>query len=83
MITTIVTFNNVENFRSMRDFYKKFPSRFYICSNCGYVNNNPYNCQKCSWRADGLFKTMGSGYRYSLENSSEVYEIFKPIELER
>lgn len=72
-----------EVFERTRDFYKKFPSRFYICSNCGYMNNSKYTCQKCGWRTDGLFQTMGKGYKYTIKSTGITEEIFKPIELEK
>jgi len=72
----------IHNFDSKREFYKEFPSRFYICSNCGYMNNSKIFCQKCGWRADGLLKTWGKGYKYEI-TGEKVQEIFKPIELEK
>lgn len=73
----------IDEFRTEREFYQKFPSRFYICSNCGYMNDNQYTCQKCGWRSDGLLKTMDKGYKYKILETNKVYEIFKPIELEK
>lgn len=73
----------IDELENSREFNNKFPSKFYICSNCGYMTNNPYTCQKCKWRADGLFKTMGNGYKFKFKNSPEIHEIFKSIELER
>lgn len=70
-------------FRTIRDFYKKFPSGFYICSNCGYMTNDRYTCPKCGWRADGLFKTMGNGLMYTITDNNITDEIYKPIELEK
>lgn len=72
-----------ETFRTQREFNNKYPSKFYICSNCGYMNANKYTCQRCGWRADGLFKTMGKGYKYKILETGKEYEIFKPIELEK
>lgn len=71
----------IDEFESMREFYKRFPSGFYVCSNCGYMNGNAYTCSKCGWRADGLLKTMNNGYRFKLKGSNTVEEIFIPIEL--
>ena len=72
-----------EVFKNLREFYNKYPSRFYICTNCGYMNPNKYTCQKCGWRADGLLKTMGKGYKYKILTTGKEYEIFIPIELEK
>lgn len=71
----------IETFETIRDFYRKFPKKFYICSNCGYLNESAYTCQKCGWRADGLFKTMDKGYKYTIKSTGITEEIFKPIEL--
>lgn len=73
--------DEIEIFETIRDFYKKFPRKFYICSNCGYLNNDAYTCKNCGWRANGLFKTMGKGYKYTIQADEQTYEIFKPIEI--
>lgn len=74
--------NTIKNsFKSIREFYQKFPSGFYICTECGYMNANAYTCSRCGFRADGLFKTMDKGYKYHLEDSDTDYEIFIPLEL--
>ena len=70
-------------FKNEREFYKQFPSGFFICSNCGYMNNSKYRCIRCGYRADGLFKTMGKGFKYKITDTNKIYEIFKPIELEK
>ena len=36
---------------------------------------------KCGWRADGLLKTWGKGYKYTIEDEGITEEIFTPIEL--
>ena len=73
----------MDEYRTEREFYQRFPSRFYICTNCGYMNASPYNCQRCGWRADGLLKTMDKGYKYAIVKTGEIKEIFKPIEVFR
>ena len=47
------------------------------------MNPDPYNCQRCGWRADGLLKTMDKGYKYAITKTGEIKEIFRPIELEK
>lgn len=71
----------VEVFETEREFWKRFPSKFYICSNCGYMTNNDTTCEICGWRADGLFKTMNKGYKFTIKEKQLTREIFKPIEL--
>ncbi len=70
-----------EEFKSLREFNNKFPSKLYICCNCGTLSDDKYNCRKCGWRADGLFKTSERGYKYKIISENITDEIFKPIEL--
>lgn len=69
-------------FETLRDFNNKFPSKLYICCNCGQLLANPIICLKCGFRADGLFKTMDKGYKFRIGDGEEI-EIFKPLELLR
>lgn len=74
----------IEVFETQREFNNKFPSGIYICSNCGKMTPYKYYCMYCGSRADGLFKTFNKGYKYIIkEVSSEVQEIFQPIEIRR
>lgn len=70
-----------EEFETERDFKRKYQSNMYVCSNCHTLINDKYTCPNCGWRSDGLFKTMGKGYRYSIKQTGKTEEIFKPIEL--
>lgn len=70
-----------EEFNSLREFNNKYPSKFYICSNCNQLIDDKYYCRNCGWRADGLLKTWDKGYKYKLLDSGRVEEIFKPMEL--
>lgn len=71
-----------EIFETEREFNNKYPSKLYICSNCNKLTPNKLICINCGWRADGLFKTNGQGYKYIIkEISSEEKEIFKPVEI--
>lgn len=70
-----------ETFKSKTNFYEKYPSKLYICSFCGTLSQDRYQCSKCGFRADGLFKTMDKGYQYTIEETGETEEIFKPLEL--
>ena len=74
---------NNEIFKSQREFNNRFPSKYYICSKCGTLTDNKYTCEKCGWRADGLLKTWGKGYKYTILETGITEEIFKPIELEK
>lgn len=70
-----------ETFNTQREFNNRFPTKMYICSNCGELTDDKYNCSKCNWRADGLLKTWNKGYRYTILETGITEEIFKPIEL--
>lgn len=69
-----------EIFETKRDFFKKYPSKTYICSNCGNPSKNALFCKKCGWRADGLLKTFNNGYILEIKELNLKKEIFKPIE---
>ena len=69
-------------FKNERDFFRKYQSKFYICSKCGYMQPSKFTCQKCGWRADGLLKTWGKGYKFKILDTMREYEIFKPLEKE-
>ena len=73
----------LEVFKTYREFFQKYPSRMYLCSCCGYMTNNRFNCPRCGYRADGLLKTMEKGLRYRIESLNREEEIFKPVELEK
>jgi len=71
----------IEVFETQREFNNKFPSKFYICSCCGKIVIDKYTCNYCGWRADGLFKTFGKGYKFIIkEQGADIQEIFKPVE---
>ena len=70
-----------DRFKTIREFNNKYPSKFYICALCGKLIQDKYLCPYCGFRADGLFKTMGNGYQFIIEEeSNQLQEIFKPIE---
>lgn len=70
-----------EIFQTKREFNKKFPSKLYICCNCGTLTNDKYICPKCGWLAYGLFQTDNKGYKYTILEENLTEEIFKPIEI--
>ncbi|MCD7740159.1 MAG: hypothetical protein LUH11_02295 [Candidatus Gastranaerophilales bacterium] len=72
-----------EKFETIREFNKKFPSKMYICSNCGQLTDDRYTCAQCGWRADGLLKTLDKGYKYTIAEKEITEEIFRPIEMEK
>lgn len=43
-------------FNSEREFYNKYPSRLYVCSECNRLSPNPYFCWECGEQANKLIK---------------------------
>ena len=89
-IADVIIFENAKEFREC------FPSRRYVCPGCDGISTNMTVCdsgkpmnnsEPCDWKAFGLFGTLGKGFRFLVKEGflekSVVYEIFKPIELER
>lgn len=69
-----------EEFETVRDFYKKFPSKLYICSRCGRTTTNPYQCTNCD-NQNNNFLFSGNTYTYSIKETGKEEQIFRPIEL--
>lgn len=45
---------------------------------------NPFHCTECGQQANGLFKELNSTFKYIIkEESTEMSEIFIPIELQQ
>lgn len=80
------------------DFFKKFPSKKFICPNCKGISTDPNTCnsgamvnlingnkkkEKCNWCSGGLFGTCGEGIHIYLKDDLRIIEIFKPIELDK
>lgn len=68
-------------FKTEREFKKKFPSGLFVCSNCKKLVQDKKTCNWCGWRADGLFKTWGKGFKYAIEDINQSDEIFAPVEI--
>lgn len=69
-----------EKFNTELEFKNKYPSGLYICSNCRTMTTSSVYCPNCNWSANGLFRTMGNGYIYSIADGEPI-EIFQPIEM--
>ena len=68
----------MDEFENERDFYNKYPSRLYLCSECNRLSPNPYFCWECGEQANKLIKKKGI-YEYKINDNK--YQIFIPIEL--
>ena len=72
----------IDYFKTRREFNNKFPGKLYICSKCGNLTPDAYYCEECRTQANGIFKDLDNTYKFIIEEESdEVQEIFKPIEL--
>ena len=76
-----------------------FPSGKFVCPNCKGISTDCSTCNSglivdngiannglpCDWKAWGLFRTMGRGYRFVVKeeflNRPVVHEVFMPLEL--
>lgn len=71
-----------EEFETIRDFNRKFPSKLYICPSCRKMTPNPYKCINCGMQATNLL-FANETYTYKILETNTVQQIFKPIELEK
>ena len=71
-----------EEFETIRDFNKKFPSKFYICSRCSNTSTNPYQCTHCGNQSNSFFFSEKT-YTYTIKETGKTEQIFRPIELEK
>lgn len=71
-----------EEFATLREFNKKFPSKLYICSRCKSLVTDPYHCINCNNQSNSFLFTQNT-YSYSIQETGIKEVIFKPIELEK
>lgn len=71
-----------EEFETIRDFEKNFPSKMYICSRCGRITTNPRFCINCDNQSNN-FLFSDKTYTYKIVETGKTEQIFKPIELEK
>ena len=71
-----------EEFATLREFNKKFPSKLYICSRCESLVTDPYICIQCDNQSNN-FLYINDTYSYSIQEIGTTERIFKPIELEK
>lgn len=86
--------DGVKVFETQTDLLAAIPSRKFRCPACGDVSTNPYECnaparekgKKCDWKAYGLFRTAGKGFRFTIKEGfldhPKVDEIFMPLDFE-
>ena len=69
-----------EVFETQREFNNRFPTKMYICSRCGALTDNPYQCRQCFNQATN-FALTDKAYKYTILETGIKEEIFTPIEL--
>lgn len=72
----------VEIFETVREFNKKFPSKIYICSRCGNLTSNPYQCRSCDNQANN-FLLQDKTFSFKILETGVEKTIFIPIEKEK
>ncbi len=68
----------IEVFKSLRDFNKKFPRKIYKCTNCGTLTTDKYFCTRCKNQSNNFIYL---GYTYTILDTGITETIFTPIEL--
>lgn len=71
-----------EEFEAIRDFHKKYPGKLYICPRCGHSTPNPIICTSCELQSNS-FLYKDKIYTYTIKETGETAQIFKPIEMEK
>lgn len=71
-----------EEFATVRDFNKRFPSKLYICPRCKSLITDPYICIQCDNQNNNFLYTDNT-YSYSIKETGKTERIFKPLELEK
>ena len=71
-----------EEFETIRDFNRKFPSKIFICSRCQGMTQNPHQCTRCNNQSTNFLFTENT-YSYTIKEYGITETIFKPIELEK
>ncbi|OEU74056.1 MAG: hypothetical protein BA864_06915 [Desulfuromonadales bacterium C00003093] len=85
---------DVNVFDTVEQLRDKFPSGKFVCPNCGGISTDYSTCnsgrimankQPCDWKAWGLLRTFGKGYRFVVKDDflehPVVQEVFMPLEL--
>lgn len=70
---------DAEVFQTQREFNNKFPSKIYICSKCGSMTTNPYQCVTCESQSNN-FVYIENTYKYKILETNKEEVIFKPLE---
>lgn len=70
----------IEEFATLRDFKKRFPSKIYVCSRCGSLVTDPYFCINCNMQNTNFLYKQNT-YSYRIIEGNITNTIFKPIEV--
>ena len=68
------------NFETEREFNKKFPSGLYVCSLCGEISFDAYQCLNCGNQSNN-FALYDKTLEYLIKDKGIKNRIFLPAEL--
>jgi len=68
------------SFKSYRAFNNKFPTGMYVCSLCGEISFNPYQCLNCGNQSNN-FALYDKTLEYTISETGDKSRIFFPVEL--
>ena len=68
----------MQEFKTLREFNNKFPSKFYLCPNCKRIITNPQQCEFCFFQANNI---TNQNYKFKIQELNLIGKILPPIEL--
>ena len=84
----------VDIYETAEQLRDRLPSGQFVCPYCKGISTHPTTCNSglimandlpCDWKAWGLLRTLGRGYRFIVKDEflacPVVHEIFMPLEL--
>ena len=72
----------MQEFATIRDFNKKFPSKIFTLDRVLGMTQNPHQCTRCGNQSTN-FLFANNTYSYTIKEVGITETIFKPIELEK
>lgn len=69
-----------DEFSTIRDFNKNFPSKIFVCPKCKSLSEDPYFCNVCKTQINNFLYSEKT-YGYTISENQKNDKIFMPIEL--
>ena len=85
----------IKVFETQAELRAAIPLMKFRCPACEGISTDPYTCNSgeiksgkvCDWKAWGLFRTVGKGFRFTIKEGflerPKVDEIFMPVDFEK